>query len=136
MRRGPARGGRRREGSDGRRRQFHGHAFEDALLLVLLDIVRREMSPRAYLAFELYAVHELPGEKVAKHTGLSRNGAYRAHRSALRRLAELGASYRKDGRLGDRIRAAMRSRPPAAAERSLGMRIEKTMRSRWGESKT
>ena len=27
MRRGPARGGRRREGSDGRRRQFHGHAF-------------------------------------------------------------------------------------------------------------
>lgn len=111
-------------------------SFEDALLLVLLDVVRREMSPRAYLAFELYALHDLPGEKVAEHTGLSRNGVYRAHRRALRRLVELGAAYRKDGRLGERIKAAMRSRPPAAAERSLGNRIERTERRRWGGSRS
>jgi len=110
-------------------------AFEDALLLVLLDVVRREMSPRAYLAFELYALHELPGEKVAEHTGLSRNGVYRAHRRALRRLRELGAAYRKDGQLGERVKVAIRSRPSAVAERSLGARIEKTMRSRWGGSR-
>jgi len=107
-------------------------AFEQTLLLVLLDVLRREMDPRAYLAFELYTLHELPGAKVAKYTGLSRNGVYRAYKRALRRLRELGAAYRKDGQLGERLKQAMRSRPQAAVERSLSTRIEKTMRSRWG----
>jgi RNA polymerase sigma factor (sigma-70 family) len=110
-------------------------AFEDALLLILLDVVRREMNPRAYLAFELYTLYALPGGKVAKYTGLSRNGVYRAHKRALRRLKELGAAYRTEGQLGERIKQAIRSHPPAAVERSLSTRIEKTMRSRWGISK-
>jgi len=105
-------------------------AFEEALLLVLLDVVRREMSARAYLAFELYTLYDLPGAKVAEYTGLSRNGVYRAHKRALRRLRELGATYRKDGQLGERIKQALRSRPNAILERSLTTRIEKTMRSR------
>ncbi len=105
-------------------------AFEQTLLLVLLDVLRREMDPRAYLAFELYTLYDLPGGKVAKYTGLSRNGVYRAHKRALRRLRELGAAYRKDGQLGERIKRAIRSRPQAAVERSLSTRIEKTMRSR------
>ncbi len=104
--------------------------FEEALLLVLLDVVRREMSARAYLAFELYALYDLPGAKVAEYTGLSRNGVYRAHKRALGRLRELGATYRKDGQLGEHVKQAMRSRPDAAVERSLTTRIEKTMRSR------
>ncbi len=110
-------------------------AFEEALLLVLLDVVRREMNPRAYLAFELYTLHDLPGGKVAKYTGLSRNGVYRAHKRALKRLRELGAPYRKDGQLGERIKQAIRARPRAAVQRSLSGRIEKTMWSRWGFSR-
>jgi hypothetical protein len=108
------------------------NAFEETLLLLLLDVVRREMNPRAYLAFELYTLYELPGAKVAEYTGLSRNGVFRAHKRALRRLSELGAAYRNDGQLGQRIRQAVRSRPNAAVERSLSTRIEQTMRSRWG----
>ncbi len=110
-------------------------AFEEALLLILLDIVRREMNPRAYLAFELYALHELPGAEVARYTGLSRNGVYRAHKRALRRLRKLGAAYRTDGQLSERIKQALRSRPKVVVERSLTTRIEKTMRSRWGLSR-
>ncbi|MHC4398170.1 MAG: RNA polymerase sigma factor [Planctomycetota bacterium] len=110
-------------------------AFESALLLVLLDVVRREMDPRAYRAFELYTLHDLPGAKVAKYTGLSRNGVYRAHKRALRRLKELGAAYGKDGQLGERIKRAIRCRPQAAVERSLSTRLKKTMRSRWGISR-
>ena len=106
------------------------NTFEEALLLVLLDIVRREMNARAYLAFELCALHDLPGAKVAEYTGLSRNGVYRAHKRALGRLKELGATYRKDGQLGEHVKQALRSRPDAAIERSLTTRIEKTMRSR------
>lgn len=105
-------------------------AFEEALLLVLLDVVRRGMSARAYLAFELYTLYDLPGAKVAEYTGLSRNGVYRAHKRALRRLRELGAQYRHDGQLGERVKQALRSRPDAAVERSLTTHIEKTMRSR------
>jgi RNA polymerase sigma factor (sigma-70 family) len=110
-------------------------AFEQSLLLILLDVLRREMRPLAYLAFELYTLHELPGAKVARYTGLSRNGVYRAHKRALRRLRELGAPYRRDGQLGQRIKQAFHSRPSAAVERSLTSRIEKTMCSRWGPSR-
>ena len=110
-------------------------AFEQSLLLVLLDVIRREMDPRAYLAFELYTLHDLSGKKVANYTGLSRNGVYRAHKRAVSRLSELGAAYRKDGQLGDRLKRAMRERPPAAVEWSLNTRLEETMRSRWGTPK-
>lgn len=101
------------------------NAFEEVLLLLLLDIVRREMSPRAYLAFELFTLHEIPGAKVAEHTGLSRNGVYRACKRALGRMRELGAEYREDGQLNDRIKQALQSRPRAAIEQSVTMRIEK-----------
>jgi RNA polymerase sigma-70 factor (ECF subfamily) len=105
-------------------------AFEQALLLTLLDVVRREMNPRDYLAFELLAIHELPGAAVAKITGLSRNAAYKARRRALQRLGELGQPYRDRGQLGDRIKQAVGSLPSPAVERMLTTHIEKTMRSR------
>ena len=107
-------------------------AFEQALLIVLLDVVRREMSPRAYLAFELSAIHELPGAAVARQTGLARNGVYRAGKRALARLKELGAAYREDGRLTECVREAMRSQPRAEVEQALTTRIIRTMQSRWG----
>jgi len=108
-------------------------AFEQSMLLVLLDVVRSEMSPRAYLAFELSTLHGMPGGKVAEHTGLTRNGVYRARKRAMARLRELGAAYRRDGRLGEQLEQAVRLRPDAAVERSLCTRIEQTMRSA-GES--
>ncbi len=104
-------------------------AFEQSMLLVLLDVVRHEMNPRAYLAFELSTLHALPGAKVAQHTGLSRNGVYRARKRALARLRELGAAYRRDGRLGEQLEQAVRLRPDAAMQRSLSARITRTMRS-------
>jgi RNA polymerase sigma factor (sigma-70 family) len=106
------------------------NAFEQALLLVLLDMVRREMSPRAYLAFELFTLHEIPGAAVARQTGLKRNGVYRACKRALQRLKELGAEYREDGQLSERIKQALRSQPQAAVEQTLATRIEKSMQSR------
>jgi RNA polymerase sigma factor (sigma-70 family) len=105
-------------------------AFEDSLLIVLLDVVRREMNPRDYLAFELLALGALSGAEVARLTGLTRNAAYKARRRALRRLSELGRSYRDNGQLGDRVRQALRSLPRAAAERSLSTRIRQTLQSR------
>jgi RNA polymerase sigma factor (sigma-70 family) len=106
------------------------NAFEEALLLLLLDVVRREMSPRAYLAFELFTLQEMPGAKVAKHTGLTRNGVYRAHKRAIQRLRELGAEYREEGQLSQRIKQALRSRPRPAIEQSLTTRVERVMLSR------
>ena len=109
-------------------------AFEEMLLLVLLDVIRREMDPRAYLAFELYTLHNLPAGKVANYTGLSRNGVYRAHKRAMGRMKELGAAYRKDGQLGERIKRAVKARPDAVVERSISAKLEQTMLSRWGNS--
>jgi RNA polymerase sigma-70 factor (ECF subfamily) len=106
-------------------------AFEEALLGALLDVVRREVSPRAFQAFELFTLHDLPGAKVAQITGLSRNAVYLARRKVFRRLSQLGGKYGRDGRLDDRVKRALRARPSAAAERSLISRIEQTMQSRW-----
>ncbi len=105
-------------------------AFESGLLLVLLDIVRREINPATYLAFELSALAELSTAEVSRITGLSRNAIYKARRRVLKRLEELGETYREDGRLDQRLKRALRLRPRASVERVLSTRIENTMRSR------
>lgn len=105
-------------------------AFEEALLVVLLDIVQREMNPRTYQAFELYALHGLPAAKVAETTGLTANAVYQARKNVLRRLRDLGGTYRDDGQLDDRIKHALEQRPGARIERSLTARIARTMQSR------
>ena len=105
-------------------------AFEEALLMVLLDIVQREMNPRTYQAFELYALHGVPAAKVAQTTGLSPNAVYQARKNVLRRLRDLGSAYRDDGQLDQRIKRALEARPSASIERSLTARIAKTMPSR------
>ncbi|NQT11897.1 MAG: sigma-70 family RNA polymerase sigma factor [Planctomycetes bacterium] len=102
-------------------------AFEKALLLVLLDVVRREVDPRTYLAFELLSFDELPGREVARITGLSRNAAYKARKRVVKRLEELGGDYRADGRLHRRLKQAAEGRPGAVVERSVTRQIEKTM---------
>jgi RNA polymerase sigma factor (sigma-70 family) len=105
-------------------------AFEQALLTILLDVVRREVNPRDYLAFELFALHELPGSEVARITGLTRNAVYKARKRVFRRLKDLSGTYPQDGQLGLRIKQALRRLPGAAVERSLTTQVQRTMRSR------
>jgi RNA polymerase sigma factor (sigma-70 family) len=105
-------------------------AFEQALLMALLDAVRRETPPEYYLAFELFVLEELPWQIVSRSTGLSRYAIYRARKRVLARLGQLAGTYRDDGRLRHDIKEAMRARPPAAVERALTLRMEKTMGTR------
>jgi RNA polymerase sigma-70 factor (ECF subfamily) len=105
-------------------------AFEDSLLLTLLDAVRRESSARVYLAFELVSLEGLSGGEASRLTGLSRNAVYKANQRVLQRLTDLGAPYREEGRLADQIKRAMEQHPPAAVERSVTMRVQQTMYSR------
>jgi len=105
-------------------------AFENALLMVLLDAVRREMNPRAYLAFELTTLAELPGGRVARITGMTRNAVYKARRRVFQRLLEMGASYRSSRQLQHQLKEAMTLRPAAAVERAVTVGVEKTMASR------
>jgi RNA polymerase sigma factor (sigma-70 family) len=102
-------------------------AFEETLLGILLDVVRREMNPRDYLAFELLSLGQLPGGEVARITGLTRNAAYKARQRAIQRLGELGMTYRDNGQLADHIKKALQSFPPAAVQRSVTTRIAKSM---------
>jgi RNA polymerase sigma factor (sigma-70 family) len=105
-------------------------AFENSLLLALLGAVRRETNARTYLAFELVSLEGLSGREAARMTGLTRNAVYKANQRVLQRLTDLGAPYREEGRLTQQIKQALEHRPPAAAERSLSARIQKTMCSR------
>jgi RNA polymerase sigma-70 factor (ECF subfamily) len=106
--------------------------FERALLLALLEVVRREVSPQTYQAFELTALHKLPAAEAAEITGITRNAVYLAHKRVLERLRELGASYRDGGQLDDRVKEALELYPSPAAERSLTARIETSLGARRG----
>ena len=105
-------------------------AFEESMLAALLDVVRREVTPETYQAFELATLDELSGRQVAKLTGLSRNAVYLARKRVLKRLRELGAGYREEGQLDQRVRRALESLPEAAVERSLTNRVAETMHRR------
>jgi len=87
------------------------------------------MNPRTYQAFELFVLHDLPGAKAAEITGLTRNAVYQARKEVVRRLTQLGASYRDDGQLDRRIKAALQARPPASVERSMSTRIADNLKS-------
>ncbi len=105
-------------------------ACEEAMLAVLLDVVRREVSPETYQAFELLTLHEIAGARAAEVTGLSRNAVYLARKRVLGRLKQLGADYRNAGTLDESLRRAMQSLPGAAAQRSVASRVQDSMRSR------
>jgi RNA polymerase sigma factor (sigma-70 family) len=105
-------------------------AFENNLLLAMLDAVRRETNARTYLAFELISLEGVSGGEAARITGLTRNAVYKACKRVAERLSELGAPYCENGRLARQIKQAMEQRPPACVERSLTAKIQKTMCSR------
>ena len=105
-------------------------AFEATMLAALLDVVRREVAPDTYQAFELLSLAELSGAEVAGITGLSRNAVYLARKRVVKRLRELGTPYRDDGQLDEQVRRTLESMPEPAAERAITGRIARTMRSR------
>jgi len=105
-------------------------AFEASLLAALLDVVRREVSPETFQAFEMSVLGELPGARIAAMTGLSRNAVYLARKRVIRRLQELGASYADDGQLHEAIRDALHSLPDPLRERAMTEQLRKTMDSR------
>jgi hypothetical protein len=82
------------------------------------------------LAFELVALEGWSGGAAARLTGLSRNAVYKASKRVQQRLAELGAPYREEGRLAERIKQALEQRPPPAIERSVTAQVQRTMHSR------
>ena len=106
--------------------------FENSLLLVMLDVVRRESNPRDYLAFELYSLRDLKASEVAKITGLSRNVVYKAHRKVLARLQQLAGSYVEDGSLPLRVKEALKLQPAAghAATRDPQRRRDHAFRAK------
>lgn len=104
--------------------------FETAMLASLLDVVRQEVAPETYQAFELLTLRELSGAEVARVTGLSRNAVYLARKRVWQRLQQLGARYRDDGQLDERVRQALQSYPDAQVERSLTQTVAASMRSR------
>ena len=89
-------------------------AFDQAMLTFLLDLVRREVHPRTYQAFEAVALGGCSGSEAARLTGLTRNAVYQARKNILRRLRQLGAEFGQQGPPDEMIRAAIRSRPSAA----------------------
>lgn len=97
--------------------------FERGLLAAALDVVRSEVEPRDYLAFELTALEGLEPARAAETAGLSRNAVYKARRRILARLRDLLGPYEDEGRLTGRLRHAMDVLPPGAAERSLTARV-------------
>ena len=102
------------------------------MLVMLLDVVRREVTPDTYQAFELVVIRGLSGDMAAKITGLSRNAVYLSRKRVFDRLQALGAPYRKNGQLHQRVKETAAMRPKSDVERSMITRLEQTMRSRRG----
>jgi RNA polymerase sigma factor (sigma-70 family) len=105
-------------------------AFEKNLLIALLDVLRSEMTPERFQAFELFVFSDLSASAVAEITGLTRHGVYNSRRAALKRLEELGQPYRERGELTNRIKEAIESSPDASVERTLTFRLQESLRSR------
>lgn len=102
-------------------------AFERNVLAALLDLVRRETSPKTYQAFEFTAIHGLSGTEAASLTGQTRNAVYLARAKVLQRLKELGAGYRREGQLCKELQAIMTEDPGASLQRKLATRTQVTM---------
>jgi len=120
------------EVKDGSPDEVWDAAYEQAMLAVLLDVVRRAVTPDTYQAFELVAIRGLSGDQTAKITGLSRNAVYLARKRVFERLQVLGAPYRNHGQLHQRVKETLTMRPKSDVERLMITRLEQTMRSRRG----
>lgn len=94
-------------------------AFEQALLTALLDVARREFSPREFVAFELTALRGDSPANVARVLGITRNMVYKARRQITERLTQLAGEYRDEGNLCDRLREALAAAPEPRVVRAV-----------------
>jgi len=67
-------------------------AFRSALLAALLSALRREVSPRVFMIFELVKIHGESPEDVARQFRVKRGVVDNSIYKALRRLREIAAS--------------------------------------------
>ncbi|MCE5302841.1 MAG: sigma-70 family RNA polymerase sigma factor [Planctomycetaceae bacterium] len=107
-------------------------AFEHGLLAAILKVVQQEVAPQTYQAFELVAVYDVSGEQAAKITGLSRNAVYLARKRVLERLKELGAPYRDNGELHQRVKKILADDPSPKMARSIMAQLTHCMQSQSG----
>lgn len=103
--------------------------FEHSLLLVLLDLVRRETNPRHYLAFELSTLRDMTASDVAKVTGLTRHVVYKIRRKLLSRLQQLSGSYAEDGSLTVRVKQAIQLQASPIVQRHVTRTVTASVRS-------
>lgn len=109
------------------------NSFELSVLGAMLDVVRREVSPRVYQAFELTTLHELPAAEVALLTGQTRSAVYQAKSRVLGQLRQLGLSYKTRGELSRSLRRLVDTEPPASLQQRLSQQTQLTMISRLEE---
>lgn len=62
--------------------------WQDAILKACLEQVRHQVEPQTMRAFELFALHEWPADKVAEQLRMSRNAVFKAKRRVVSRLRE------------------------------------------------
>lgn len=101
-------------------------AFDLATLASLLDVVRHEVAPATFQAFELAVLRELPGADVARVTGLSRNAVYLARRRIIARLKELSATV-EPAALAASLRDAAADAPRPVVERAVTVQLEQSL---------
>ncbi len=103
--------------------------FDRAVLAAMVQVVRREMNPRDFVAFELTSLHGRSPKDAARLTGMSRNMVYKAQRKVLARLRQLAGDYADEGRLCLQVREALQSLPDGAVQRTLTGQVARSMRS-------
>jgi len=70
--------------------------WRDGLLRQGLEVVRREVTPQTFEAFQLFASQDWPAERVAAHLGITPNAVFGAKRRVLQRLRELLPALEED----------------------------------------
>jgi len=63
--------------------------WRDAVLAECMALVRAEVQPATWRAFELFACQDWPARKVAAELGISENAVFGAKRRVLERIREL-----------------------------------------------
>lgn len=76
-------------GDENRMEQVWEEQWREAVVKHCLDEIRREVEPRTFEAFELFATHGLPADVVGQKLGITANAVFGAKRRILRRLREL-----------------------------------------------
>lgn len=74
---------------ENRMEQIWEEQWRDALLRQGLEEIKREVEPRTFEAFQLFASDQHSAEEVGKRFGMTANAVFSAKRRILRRLREL-----------------------------------------------